>query len=73
MHVCMPIPNLRQKPDAFPEPEAARSRIDGHDTGGSKCPFEQGMGNVAPDTGPTESQADIGAPHPERIGAKGRS
>jgi hypothetical protein len=33
----------------------------------SECPFEKSFGNCATDTGPTESPADVEAPHTKRI------
>jgi hypothetical protein len=67
MDVGVAILNIGHEPDAFPELDTASTGIDGHDARGSKCPFEQGMSNFAPYTGPTESGADIEAPHPQRF------
>jgi hypothetical protein len=67
MHVRVPIPNLGREPEVFPERDTVDSGVEGHDARGSECPFEQGMGNLAPDTGPTESRAHVEAPHPQRV------
>jgi hypothetical protein len=66
MHVRVPIPNLGHEPDAFLERNTASSGIESHERG-SKCPFQQRMGNLALNTGPPESRAGIEAPHPQRI------
>jgi hypothetical protein len=61
------IARIRQKPETFPERHTVDSGVEGHDTNPLERFFEQAKGNLAPDTGPTESRTDIETPHPQRI------
>jgi hypothetical protein len=53
-------------------PDGTGDTVDGgierHHPNASECPFEESLSDRATDTGPTESPADVEAPHPQRLG-----
>ena len=65
--VSVSVASLRHEPEIFPERCTLYSGIEGHDTNPLERTFEQSKGDLAPDTGPTESWADVEAPHPQRV------
>jgi hypothetical protein len=65
--VSVSVASLWHKPESFPERDTLDGGIEGHNTNPLERTFEQSKGDLAPDTGPTESRADVEAPHPQRI------
>jgi len=62
------VAHFRHEPESFPEWDTLDGGIERHHSNPLKCAFEQGKGNLAPDTGPTKSRADVEPPHPQRVG-----
>jgi hypothetical protein len=60
MDVSVSVASLRHEPKSFPEGDTLDGGIEGHHPNAS--------GALALDTGPTESPADVEAPHPQRVG-----
>jgi len=66
MDVSVSVASLRHEPQSFPERDTLDSGIEGHKWNAS-CPFEESLGNLAPNTGPTKSRAHVESPHPQRV------
>jgi hypothetical protein len=60
------IASFWHEPQTFPERDTVDSGIEGHHRN-AFCPFEESLGNLAPNTGPTKSRAAVEAPHPQRV------
>jgi len=54
MDVRVPIENLGHEAESFPERDTVDGGIEGHHSNASGCPFEENLGNFAPDTDSTE-------------------
>ena len=54
MDVRVPIENLGREAESFPERDTVDGGIEGHHSNASGCPFEENLGNFAPDTDSTE-------------------
>src|ERR1700760_476394 len=67
MDVRVSIASFRYEPESFPERDTLDSGIEGHDANPLERTFEQREGDFAPDTSPTESRADVEAPHSQRL------
>ena len=64
----MSIASFRHESQSFPERDTLFSGIEGHYTNPLERTFEQGQGDLAPNTSPTKSRAHVEAPHPQRLG-----
>jgi hypothetical protein len=62
----MSIVSLRHEPQSFPERDTLDSGIEGHHRSVSG-PFEESLGDLAPNTCPTKSRAHVETPHPQCI------
>jgi hypothetical protein len=67
----MSIASFGHESQSFPERDTLFSGIEGHYTNPLERTFEQGQGDLAPDSSPTKSRAHVEAPHPQRTGTIG--
>jgi hypothetical protein len=67
----MSIASFRHESQSFPERDTLFSGIEGHYTNPLERTFEQGQGDLAPNTSPTKSRAHVEAPHPQGIRVNG--
>jgi hypothetical protein len=65
--VGVSIASFRHEPESFPERDTLDGGIKGHYTNPLERTFEQGQGDLAPNTSPTKNRAHVEAPHPQRI------